>query len=171
MNSFTHQQVNISIQYRCDTNFFWESIRPLYPNISNVICLGSYRKFTRHKHALSTQELANPKRSTRKLGGFLFTEHTWFVQFVAIVFSCLFFFGGVHKVRLVFRKITHHKHCNVETTFWHENAAISKRSQHLTNTRILGTFLFWENMRSCGSKRETMRSKEKLMRNNGKQWE
>ena len=86
-------------------------------------------------------------------------------------FQLFVFFGGVHKVRLVFRKITHHKHCNVETTFWHENAAISKRSQHLTNTRILGTFLFWENMRSCGSKRETMRNKEKLMRNNGKQWE
>jgi hypothetical protein len=69
------------------------------------------------KHALSTQELADPKRSTRKLGGFLFTEHTWFLHFVKIVFSCLFvcFLGSPRTTCILQNRA---QNCNVETIFW-----------------------------------------------------
>lgn len=102
MTSFTHQQLKKSIQKMRRANTHTHTLTFLgCPQGPNIQC-NMFWVLPENVYATNMNFPTNscPKRSTRNLGGFLYTKQNWLLQIVAIVSSCLFFL--VHQVRLVF---------------------------------------------------------------------
>ena len=146
MNSFAHQQVNISIQKM--RPFFFGGVHKA-PISRVILFLGLVGKWIGFTNMHVWSKTWRIQKTHSEIGRFfLFIKHNWCVQFVPILYNCLDIFGspGTTCISILSTKLQVGSHLLATVATLDEDENTQNKSE------------FWENMRSFEAKWETMRN-------------